>query len=82
LAAAGSARHRAGRQSTNLQALIGTESTKLSNGLNVQEGMAKLTSDFGIAVSTVEDSSAFDKNLLTDLTNARESAQACLWTTN
>ena len=36
--------------------------------------MAKLTSDFGIAVSTVSDSAEFDKNLLTDLTNARESA--------
>jgi flagellar hook-associated protein 1 FlgK len=60
--------------STNLQAIIGTESTKLSTGLNVQDGMAKLTSDFGIAVSSASDSTEFDKNLLTDLTNARESA--------
>jgi flagellar hook-associated protein 1 FlgK len=36
--------------------------------------MAKVTSDFGIAVSTINDSSEFDKNLLTDLTSARESA--------
>ncbi len=60
--------------STNLQAIIGTESTQLSTGLNVQDGMAKITSDYGIAVSTVNDSSEFDKNLLSDLTNARESA--------
>jgi flagellar hook-associated protein 1 FlgK len=73
LAAAGSAGTGHG-DNTNLVALIGTETTKLSNGLNVQEGMAKLTSDFGIAVSTVQDSAAFDKNLLTDLTNARESS--------
>ena len=60
--------------STNLQAIIATESTQLSNGLNVQDGMAKITSDYGIAVSTATDSSQFDKNLLADLTNARESA--------
>ena len=58
---------------TNLMALIATEATRLTNGLNVQEGMAKLTSDFGIAVATVQDSAAFDRNLLADLTNARES---------
>jgi flagellar hook-associated protein 1 FlgK len=73
LAAAGSAGTGPG-DNTNLVSLIGTESTKLSNGLNVQEGMAKLTSDFGIAVSTVQDSAAFDKNLLSDLSNARESS--------
>jgi flagellar hook-associated protein 1 FlgK len=73
VAAAGSATSGPG-DNTNLMALIATESTKLSNGLNVQEGMAKLTSDFGIAVSTVQDSAEFDKNLLADLTNARESS--------
>jgi flagellar hook-associated protein 1 FlgK len=36
--------------------------------------MAKLTSDFGNAVSTAQDSSTFDKNILTSLTNARASA--------
>jgi flagellar hook-associated protein 1 FlgK len=72
IAAAGSATSGPG-DSNNLQAMIATESTKLSNGLNAQDGMAKLTSDFGIAVNMVNDSSAFDKNLLTDLTNARES---------
>jgi flagellar hook-associated protein 1 FlgK len=60
--------------STNLQAVIATESAKLTGGLNVQEGMSKLTSDYGISVNMVDDNSAFDKNLLTDLTNARESA--------
>jgi flagellar hook-associated protein 1 FlgK len=60
--------------SDNLQAIIDTESTKLSTGLDVQDGMSKLTSDFGIAVSSASDSAEFDKNLLTDLTNARESA--------
>jgi flagellar hook-associated protein 1 FlgK len=73
IAAAGSATGGSG-DSTNLQAIIDTENTKLSSGLNVQEGMAKVTSDFGIAVSTVNDSSEFDKNLLADLTNARGSA--------
>jgi flagellar hook-associated protein 1 FlgK len=73
LAAAGSAGTGPG-DNANLVALIGTESMNLSNGLNVQQGMAKLTSDFGIAVSTVQDSAAFDKNLLADLTNARESS--------
>jgi flagellar hook-associated protein 1 len=73
VAAAGSPTSGPG-DNTNLMALIATESTKLSNGLNVQQGMAKLTSDFGIAVSTVQDSAEFDKNLLADLTNARESS--------
>jgi len=73
LAAAGSATSGPGDNS-NLMAMIATESTKLSNGLNVQEGMAKLTSDFGISVATVQDSAVFDKNLLADLTNARESS--------
>ncbi len=74
LAAAGSATTGPG-DSTNLQAMIATENTALpSTGLTAQASMAKLTSDFGIAVSTVKDSAEFDKNLLTDLTNARESA--------
>jgi flagellar hook-associated protein 1 len=60
--------------STNLQAIIATEDKQLTGGLNVQQGMAKLTSDYGIAVNMVDDSAAFDKNLLADLTNARESA--------
>ena len=74
LAAAGSATTGPG-DSTNLQAMIATENTPLpSNNLSAQQSMAKVTSDFGIAVSTVNDSAEFDKNLLTDLTNARESA--------
>jgi flagellar hook-associated protein 1 FlgK len=73
VAAAGSATAGAG-DATNLQALIGTEALKLSNGLNAQQGYAKLTSDFGIAVQTVDDHAAFDKNLLDDISNARESA--------
>lgn len=73
LAAAGSGTTGPG-DSLNLQAIIATEASKLSNGLNVQEGMAKLTSEFGIAVNTVRDAAEFDKNLLADLTNARESA--------
>jgi flagellar hook-associated protein 1 FlgK len=73
IAAAGSSTTGPG-DSTNLQAIIATEFSKLSNGLNAQEGMAKLTSDFGIAVNTVKDAAEFDKNLLADLTNARESA--------
>jgi flagellar hook-associated protein 1 FlgK len=73
IAAAGSSTAGSG-DSTNLQAVIATETTKLSNDLNVQDGMAKVTSDFGVSVSTVNDSSEFDKNLLTDLTKARDSA--------
>ena len=74
IAAAGSATSGPG-DSTNLQLIIGTESQKLiSTNLDVQDTMAKITSDYGIAVSTVNDSSEFDKNLLADLTNARESA--------
>jgi flagellar hook-associated protein 1 FlgK len=73
VAAAGSATSGPG-DSTNLQALIATESASLTGGLNIQQGVAKLTSDFGIAVNMVSDSAAFDKNLLTNLTSARESA--------
>ena len=73
VAAAGNATGGTG-DATNLQKLIGTETLNLSNGLNAQQGFAKLTSDFGIAVNTVNDNAAFDKNLLNDLTSARESA--------
>lgn len=73
IAAAGSSTSGPG-DSSNLQVVIATESGKLSNGLDVQDGMAKITSDFGIAVATINDSSQFDKNLLSDLTSARESA--------
>jgi flagellar hook-associated protein 1 FlgK len=73
LAAGGSAGSGPG-DSTNLQAIIATENSKLSNGLNATDGIAKVTSDFGIAVNTVQDSATFDKNLLADLTSARESA--------
>jgi len=58
----------------NLQAIIATEDKKLSNGLDPQESFAKITLDFGIAVKTVNDNASFDKNLLDDLTSARESA--------
>lgn len=73
VAAAGTATGGTG-DATNLQKIIATESLKLSNGLNAQQGFAKLTSDFGIAVNTVNDNAAFDKNLLDDITSARESA--------
>jgi flagellar hook-associated protein 1 len=73
VAAAGTATGGTG-DATNLQKIIDTETLKLSNGLNAQQGFAKLTSDFGIAVNTVNDNAAFDKNLLNDITNARESA--------
>lgn len=58
----------------NLQAMIATENTKLSGGLNVQDAMAKVTSDYGIAVAWVNDAAEFDRNLLRDMMNARESA--------
>jgi flagellar hook-associated protein 1 FlgK len=72
IAAAGSATSGPG-DGDNLQALIATEGTALTNGLNVKDGMAKLTSDFGIATSKVSDASQFDKRLLEDLQNARQS---------
>lgn len=73
IAAAASATSGPG-DATNLQKLIETEKTKLGNGLNAQQGMAKLTSDFGIASSAINDSAEFDKSLLNDLKSARESA--------
>jgi flagellar hook-associated protein 1 FlgK len=73
IAAAASATSGSG-DSTNLQALIATELADLTGELNVQEAMAKVTSDFGIAVNMVDDNAAFDKNLLADLSSARESA--------
>jgi flagellar hook-associated protein 1 len=73
IAAAGTADGGSG-DATNLQALIATESTKLSNNLNAQQSFAKLTSDFGIAVNAATENAAFDKNLLGDLTKARESS--------
>jgi flagellar hook-associated protein 1 FlgK len=72
VAAAGSTTSGPG-DASNLQALIATESASLTGGLNVEQGVAKLTSDFGIAVNMVSDNAAFDKNLLTNLTSARES---------
>ena len=57
-----------------MQVLIATELASLTGGLNVQQGMAKVTSDFGIAVNMVDDNAAFDTNLLADLKSARESA--------
>ena len=74
LVAAGSSPTSGPGDSTNLQAIIATESAKLTNGLDVQQGMSKLTSDYGIAVNMVDDNAAFDKNLLADLSSARESA--------
>jgi flagellar hook-associated protein 1 len=73
VAAAGSATSGPG-DATNLQTMISTESTILSNGLNAEQSMAKITSDFGIAVNSATDASTFDQNLLDDLKNARESA--------
>jgi flagellar hook-associated protein 1 FlgK len=73
IAAAGSPNGGSG-DATNLQALIETEDGELSNHLNPQQTFAKLTSDFGIAVNAASENAAFDKNLLNDLTSARESA--------
>lgn len=57
----------------NLQRLIETERAALSNGLTAQAAFAKITTDFGTHMLTMRDSSEFDKNLLADLTSARES---------
>lgn len=58
---------------TNLQALIATERTALSNGLDAFAGLAKLTSDFGAAASSASALADHDLAMKDNLVQLRES---------
>jgi len=72
LAAAGSATSGPG-DATNLAAMVATQSAPLSNGLDVQKGMAKIVSDFGTAASDSQNAATFDASMLQNLQDARSS---------
>jgi flagellar hook-associated protein 1 FlgK len=72
LAAASSATTVPG-DATNLQAMVATQSAPLSNGLNVQKGMAKIVSDFGTATLDSKNAATFDKSMLQHLQDTRNS---------
>jgi flagellar hook-associated protein 1 FlgK len=59
--------------SSNLQLIVATQHTALSNGLDVQKGLAKIVSDFGVSASDAESASTFDKSVLQNLEDARTS---------
>jgi flagellar hook-associated protein FlgK len=56
-----------------LQAMVDTQSLPLSNGLDVQKGMAKIVSDFGTASADAQNAAAFNKSMLQNLQDARNS---------
>ena len=58
---------------TNLQAMVATQSAPLSNNLDVQKGMAKIVSDFGTAASDSQNAATFDKSMLQNLQDTRNS---------
>ena len=72
LAAASSAATVPG-DATNLQAMVATQSAPLSNNLDVQKGMAKIVSDFGTAASDSQNAATFDKSMLQNLQDTRNS---------
>jgi flagellar hook-associated protein 1 FlgK len=53
--------------------MVATQSLPLSNGLDVQKGMAKIVSDFGTASADAQNAAAFDKTMLQNLQDARNS---------
>jgi flagellar hook-associated protein 1 FlgK len=59
---------------SNLQALIASEQTTLSTGLNAEGSLGKVISDFGVLTQSAKDSAAFDKAVLQHLGDSRESA--------
>lgn len=59
--------------SSNLRALMATQHTTLSNGLDVQKGLAKIVSDFGVAALDAKNAASFDKSVLQNLEDARTS---------
>jgi flagellar hook-associated protein 1 FlgK len=58
---------------SNAQAMAATQSAVLSNGLDVQEGLAKIVADFGTASSNATDQANFDKTVLQNLQDSRQS---------
>lgn len=58
---------------TNLQKLIATERTALSNGLDAFAGLARLTSDFGAAASSAQALADHDLGMKDNLVQLRES---------
>ena len=59
--------------SSNLQAIISTQYAALSNGLDVQKGMAKIVSDFGTSAADAQNAASFDKSMLQNLEDTRNS---------
>jgi len=72
LAAAGGAASGPG-DATNLAAMVATQSAPLSNGLDVQKGMAKIVSDFGTAAADSQNAASFNKSMLQNLQDTRSS---------
>jgi flagellar hook-associated protein 1 FlgK len=72
LAAAGATASGPG-DATNLQAMVATQSALLSNGLDVQKGMAKIVSDFGTAAADSQNAATFQKSMLQNLQDSRSS---------
>ena len=57
----------------NLKLLLGTGTTALSNGLTATDGLAKITSDFGVAASAASALSDHDAAMSKSLTTLRDS---------
>jgi flagellar hook-associated protein 1 FlgK len=72
LAAAGAAISGPG-DATNLAAMVATQSAPLSNGLDVQKGLAKIVSDFGTAAADSQNAATFNKSMLQNLQDTRAS---------
>lgn len=72
LAAAGATASGPG-DATNLAAMVATQSAPLSNGLDVQKGMAKIVSDFGTAAADSQNAATFQKTMLQNLQDSRSS---------
>jgi flagellar hook-associated protein 1 len=73
LIAAASSDTTAPGDATNLQSMILTQYAPLSNGLDVQKGLAKVVSDFGTSAADAENASSFDKSVLQNLEDTRAS---------
>jgi len=59
---------------TALQALLATETTALSGGLSAQDGLARITSDFGVAARAASSLADHDAAMHDNLLTLRESA--------
>jgi flagellar hook-associated protein 1 FlgK len=53
--------------------MVATQSALLSNGLDVQKGMAKIVSDFGTAAADSQNAATFQKSMLQNLQDSRSS---------